>query len=180
MGRIGKQLITIPQEVDVTIDKALVTVKGPKGELRVQIPEGVKIEKTDDALRVSITTDENRALWGTINRLISNNIVGVTKGFSKQLIISGVGYRANIKGDVLVLEVGFSHSIEFPIPDDVTVELEGNNIINISGIDKQRVGQIAAEIRSVKKPEPYKGKGIAYSDEQIRRKQGKQAVGTTE
>ena len=179
MSRIGKQEINIPENVDLKLEPNLVTVKGPKGTLQLIIPASVSIGREKNILTVRVSNPEVKslkALWGTIQRLIVNNIKGVTDGFSRRLNITGVGYRANIEGKKLVLELGYSHKIDFLIPDDLEIKTEGNNVIVISGIDKQVVGQAAAKIRSYRKPEPYKGKGISYAGEVIRRKAGKQAA----
>ncbi|MDD5040336.1 MAG: 50S ribosomal protein L6 [Patescibacteria group bacterium] len=182
MPRIGKKPITIPQGVDVTIAGAHVAVKGPKGTLEFEFHPVVKFEKSGSEIQVTVEKPEeklSRSLWGTSRMLLANMIEGVTKGFEKKLEIHGVGFRAAVSGKKLTLNVGFSHPVEFPFPDDIVVTVE-KNIIKIVGIDKQRVGQIAAEIRAVKKPEPYKGKGIKYSGEIVRRKAGKvvKAVGS--
>ncbi|MEK9165444.1 MAG: 50S ribosomal protein L6 [Patescibacteria group bacterium] len=183
MSRIGKQSINIPEKVEIKFNKNAIAIKGPKGEINFNLPSEIEVNQQENTLTLTIKNFDDssqQSLWGTYNRLINNGIIGVTQGFNKKLNISGVGYRANIKGQTLILEVGFSHAIEYPIPMDVKVEVENNNIIIVSGTDKQRVGQTAAEIRAFKKPEPYKGKGIIYEGEVIRRKQGKQAAGSSE
>lgn len=180
MSRIGKQPITIPQGVDAEIKESLVIVKGPKGVTSVPVPKAVTIREEEGAITVTVTNPSDhrqRALWGTTNRLIGNAMIGVTNGFTKKLLIAGVGYRGEMKGATLVLEVGFTHTVEVTPDEGVTISLEGQNTIIISGIDKQRVGSVASRIRAVKKPEPYKGKGIAYEGEVIKRKAGKQAAG---
>ncbi|MBI4359509.1 MAG: 50S ribosomal protein L6 [Candidatus Jacksonbacteria bacterium] len=180
MSRIGKQPVIIPEGVNVNLTDSVISITGPKGVLSLRIPQNLTIAKQDNAITVNVLNPEDgatRALWGTTGRLISNAITGVTKGFSKKLIITGVGYRAHLKDKTLVLEVGFTHPVEFKPEDGITVALDGTTIIIISGIDKQRVGEYAARIRGVKKPEPYKGKGIAYEGEVIQRKAGKQAAG---
>ncbi len=182
MSRIGKQPVIIPPDVDVEIKETFVMIKGTKGEISVAIPKLVKITKQDNAITVQVENSENhleRSLWGTIQRLLGNAITGVTNGFTKKLLISGVGYRAQMKDKALILEVGFTHPIEFAPQEGVTVTVEGTNVILVSGIDKQRVGALASRIRAAKKPEPYKGKGIAYEGEKIQRKAGKQAAGAT-
>lgn len=182
MSRVGKQPLTVPQGSTIKSMGNVLTITGPKGTLSLTLPSAITVTLPhDDVKTLSVQTknektSQARALWGTYTRLIKNTLIGVTEGFTKKLIISGVGYRANIQGKNLVIEVGFSHPVEFPIPSDVTIQVEPNNALSISGIDKHRVGQVAAEIRNVKKPEPYKGKGIAYGGEIIRRKQGKQAA----
>lgn len=179
MSRIGKKPIIIPKGVDIKLDvldaKVNVNVKGPKGTLDVVLPKGVKIEALDDQLILSIddiTDNKTRAFWGLARNLVNNAVVGVTEGFSKTLEINGVGFKANAQNNKLILNVGFSHPVEYPSRPGIVIETE-KNVIKISGIDKQMVGQTAAEIRKIKKPEPYKGKGIKYSDEVIRRKAGK-------
>jgi large subunit ribosomal protein L6 len=179
MSRIGKQPIITPKEVEVKLNKNSITVKGPKGELTLTIPAQVTVAQKDEVITVSVKDSKeaiSQALWGTIQRLINNNITGVTQGFVKKLNITGVGYRASVQGKILTLEMGFSHPVKYVIPENIEVKVEGNNAIIISGIDKQKVGQVSAEIREIKKPEPYKGKGIAYEDEVVRRKAGKQAT----
>lgn len=177
MSRIGKRPIKIPQGVEVSVDKDKINVKGPKGELSQKIHHKVKIEKNEDELKVKVNDPEDRrqkALWGLFASLINNMIIGVTEGFEKRLEINGVGYGAQLQGDKLILRVGYSHPVEFDLPNGIEAQIE-KNIITISGIDKKLVGETAAQIRSVRKPEPYKGKGIKYIDEIIRRKAGKAA-----
>ncbi len=179
MSRIGKQPIIIPEKVEVKIEGNNIFVKGPKGELTMEKVTAVNVEVKDNEILVTIPEDskkEVRSLWGTTRSIIDSLVTGVVEGFKKQLEINGVGFKAEMKGKVLVLNVGFSHQVEYNIPEDITASVE-KNIITIEGIDKQRVGQITAEIRSIKKPEPYKGKGIKYIDEVIRRKAGKVAKG---
>lgn len=178
MSRIGKQLITIPEGIEVKLEPGKIIVKGPKGELQQEIHPWVKVEQKGDKLIVLVKDPEekkNRSLWGLFRRLIANMISGVTKGFSKQLEITGIGYKAAVQGDVLILHLGHSHPVEYKIPASIEIEVK-KNIITISGVDKQRVGQTTAEIRALRKPEPYKGKGIKYVGEIIRRKVGKTAV----
>jgi large subunit ribosomal protein L6 len=175
MSRLGKLPISLPNGTQVKIEKDLIVVRGPKGELKQKLVEPVKIEVTNEELKVSVPHPERKrekALWGLYRSLINNMVKGVNEGFEKKLEIVGVGYRAEMRGDKLILNVGYSHPVEFTIPADIKSQVDGN-IINISGIDKQRVGEIAAQIRKVRKPEPYKGKGIKYIDEVIRRKEGK-------
>lgn len=179
MSRIGKQPIKIPEEVEVKLEGNLVVVKGPKGELKIEIKPEVKVDIDNKEVTLNPTNDtkQARSLWGTHRSLIANAVLGVTKGFEKKLEIEGVGYRANLEGKDLVLNLGYSHPIKITPPEGIVFSVE-KNIITVSGIDKQLVGQIAAEIRSKRKPEPYKGKGIRYQGEVIRRKAGKKAVGT--
>lgn len=177
MSRIGKKEIILPAGVQVTITGPLVEVKGPKGTLRVTVTPQVTVKQVENALQVSIQDLDNlkqRAQWGLMRTLVANAVIGVTEGFSRQLEINGVGFKATVEGKNLVLKVGFSHLVNFPIPEGLQISVE-KNTITIIGIDKQLVGQAAASIRAVKKPEPYKGKGIKYSDEVVRRKAGKLA-----
>lgn len=178
MSRIGKQPIIIPDGVTVKITDNQINVKGLKGELNQLIHRLVKVEQKGNELIVSVINPEEkkqRAIWGLYRKLIDNMVKGVTEGFSKQLEINGVGYKAVVQGDTLVLNVGYSHSVEYKIPQGIEIKVE-KNIITISGRDKHLVGQTAAEIRAVRKPEPYKGKGIKYIDEVVRRKAGKAAA----
>ena len=179
MSRIGKQLIQIPEGVEVKLDNDLVIVKGPKGELKNQIRQEIKVEINDKEIELKpvIFRKGTQALWGTYRSHIANMIQGVTQGFEKKLEIVGVGYRANLEGKDLVLNLGYSQPIKMNASEGIEFKAE-KNIITVSGIDKQLVGQIAAEIREKRKPEPYKGKGIRYEDEIVRRKAGKKAVGT--
>ncbi len=177
MSRIGKQPIAIPAQVDVTIDNSLVVVKGPKGTLQRVLHEAVILTKDGAALHVTVRDPENnshRALWGLFGRLILNMVSGVTKGFEKKLELNGVGFRAALSGHALTLNVGFSHVVEFPLPEGIEAKVE-KNIITLTGIDKELVGQTAASIRKIRKPEPYKGKGIRYVGEVVRKKAGKAA-----
>ena len=177
MSRIGKSPIPLPSGVTVKIDGNVSVVKGPKGEHRQHIPEGLLFEEKDGILVIT-PSDESKSMGarhGLVRALVANQVTGVTEGFSKRLEIVGVGYRAAVKGSVLDLQLQFSHPVEYPIPADVTINCPDKTVIEVSGIDKQRVGQVAAEIRSFRKPEPYKGKGIRYSGEYIVRKAGKAA-----
>ncbi|OGY47534.1 MAG: 50S ribosomal protein L6 [Candidatus Buchananbacteria bacterium RIFCSPHIGHO2_02_FULL_38_8] len=178
MSRIGKQLIVIPAGIDVKIDDKRITVKGPKGELTQDIHRLVKITQKDNQISISVKNQaekRQKALWGLFKRLVENMIIGVKEGFSKKLEVNGVGYKAVAQGKKLVLNVGYSHPVEYDLSEGVEAGVE-KNIITISGTDKQLVGQTAAEIRSIRKPEPYKGKGIKYIDEVIIRKTGKAAA----
>lgn len=179
MSRIGKMPIDIPAGVDVTIDGSTVTVKGPKGELTRTVHKNITVEKDGAVITVTRPNDENlnKSLHGLTRTLIANMIEGVNKGYTKELEVNGVGYRAAKNGNELVLTVGFSHPVTFKENDDIKIEVPGPNKIIISGSDKQKVGQFAAEVREVRPPEPYKGKGIKYVDEFIRRKEGKAAKG---
>ncbi len=179
MSRIGKMPIDIPAGVDVTIDGSTVTVKGPKGELTRTVHKNITVEKDGAVITVTRPNDENlnKSLHGLTRTLIANMVEGVSKGYTKELEVNGVGYRAQKNGSELVLTVGFSHPVTFKETDDIKIEVPGPNKIIISGSDKQKVGQFAAEVREVRPPEPYKGKGIKYVDEYIRRKEGKAAKG---
>ena len=175
MSRIGKAPIEIPAGVDVTITGQHVTVKGPKGTLSRIIPGEIIVRKEDSTLLVERPNDErqNRSLHGLSRTLVSNMVIGVTDGFSKELEIVGVGYRAEAQGANLRLALGFSHPVNVPAPDGITFEIPVQTRIIIKGIDKELVGQVAANIRSIRKPEPYKGKGVRYAGERILRKAGK-------
>lgn len=182
MSRIGKKPIEIPQGVEIKIQDQEILVKGPKGELKENIHPYVSIEQKDQQIIVNVQKPDNkqqRALWGLYGSLINNMITGVTEGFQKKLEVIGVGFKVELKGDTLVLNLGFSHPIEYKLPAGITAETE-KNLISISGIDKQLVGEVAAQIRKLKKPEPYKGKGIKYEDEVIIKKVGKAAAKASE
>ena len=176
MSKIGRKPINIPEGVDVKIDGSVVKVKGPKGELERKVNPGIKVEQKDNALGISLASkDTENRLWGLERALINNLIIGVSQGFEKKLEVNGVGYRAAVAGKKLNLELGFSHPIEMEIPEGLEVKVQ-KNIISIAGIDRHKVGQFAANIRSQRPPEPYKGKGIKYVEEQIIRKEGKKAA----
>ncbi len=178
MSRIGRLPIKLPEGVKVTIERGNVTVEGPKGKLTQDIRPEITVKLEGDTVVVTRDNDSKRSksLHGLYRNLINNMVIGVSKGFSKSLLINGVGYRAEIQDKFLVLNVGYSNPIYYPIHDDVKISVEGNNKITVEGIDKQRVGQVCAEIRSFRPPEPYKGKGIRYEDEHVRRKIGKTGV----
>lgn len=175
MSRIGRAPITVPAGVDVKIEDGLVTVKGPKGELSQQFNKNIMIELEDGIITVKRPNDEKemRSLHGLTRKLISNMVEGVSQGFTKTLEIVGVGYRASKSGDVLTLNVGYSHPVEMKDPEGIETAVDGTTVIRVMGIDKQRVGEHAANIKKVRKPEPYKGKGIRYQGEYIRIKEGK-------
>jgi len=177
MSRIGKNPIPLPKGVTVAIDGTTSVVKGPKGEHRQHIPAGLSFEEKEGTLVITRPDESKtmRARHGLVRALVANQVTGVTEGFNKKLEIVGVGYRAQVKGKVLDLQLQFSHPVEYPIPDDVTITCPDQTHIVVEGVDKQRVGQVAAEIRAYRKPEPYKGKGIRYEGEQIVRKAGKAA-----
>jgi large subunit ribosomal protein L6 len=177
MSRIGKNPIPLPSGVTVKVDGTTSLVKGPKGEHSQHIPEGLGFEVEDGQLTVTRPDDSKtmRARHGLVRALIANQVTGVTEGFTKKLEIIGVGYRAAVKGKVLDLQLQFSHPVEYPIPEGISINCPDQTHIEVSGIDKQIVGQVAAEIRAYRKPEPYKGKGIRYEGETIVRKAGKAA-----
>ncbi|RDV83377.1 50S ribosomal protein L6 [Ammonifex thiophilus] len=177
MSRIGKKPVPIPEGVEVVIEGNRVAVKGPKGRLEREFPEGVWIEKQDRQLVVHRRSDEPRdkALHGLSRTLLNNMILGVTQGWSRSLEIVGVGYRAAKQGNKLVLSVGYSHPVEIEPPPGIEIEVPAPNKIVVKGLDKEQVGQLAAKIRSIRKPEPYKGKGIRYEGEVVRHKAGKTA-----
>ncbi len=179
MSRIGKQPIDIPEGVEIKIDGDLIIVKGPKGELQNKIRSEIKVEVKDKEVILKPVKfyKGTQALWGTYRSLVANMIEGTTKGFEKVLEIEGVGYKANLEGKDLVLNLGYSHPIKIKSPEGIEFKVE-KNVVTVSGIDKQLVGQVAAEIRGKRKPEPYKGKGVRYQGEVVRRKAGKKAVGT--
>ncbi len=175
MSRIGKKPVPLPKGVTAAVNDNLVSVKGPKGELKLRLVPEVAASLGDDGIAVKPKddTDRARAMWGMQRTLVGNLIRGVTDGFTEKLEISGVGYRAAVQGKSLNLQVGLSHDVNYPIPPGITIVCEKPTMITITGIDKQLVGQVAAEIRSFRPPEPYKGKGVRYASERIRRKEGK-------
>ena len=176
MSRIGNRIITVPAGVTVEENDGVVTVKGPKGELKQKLLKDItmKVEGTEVKLE---RKDENaKAMHGTMNSIINNMIIGVTKGYEKSLEIIGVGYRFNVQGKKLVISAGYSHPVNMQVPEGITVEAASNTEITVKGIDKVLVGEFAANIRKVRQPEPYKGKGIRYKDEHVRRKEGKKAA----
>ena len=177
MSRIGNSPIPIPSGVSVKIDGNTSVVKGPKGEHTQHIPEGLGFEEKDGVLTISRPNESKtvKARHGLVRALVANQIVGVTEGFVKKLEIIGVGYRAAVKGKVLDLQLQFSHPVEYPIPAGIAINCPDNTHIDVTGVDKQQVGQVAAEIRAYRKPEPYKGKGIRYVGEEVLRKAGKAA-----
>ena len=178
MSRIGKLPIELNDKTQVKLEKGLLVVKGPKGELKEKIHELVKVEITEKEIKVNVEKPENkkeRELWGLFRSLIQNMVQGVNEEFEKKLEVNGVGYRVAVSGKKLTLNVGYSHPVDIELPDGISAKVEAN-IITISGINKQQVGDMAARIRKVRKPEPYKGKGIKYVDEVIRRKAGKTAT----
>ncbi|MBN1493111.1 MAG: 50S ribosomal protein L6 [Candidatus Omnitrophica bacterium] len=175
MSRIGKRPITIPQNVKATCEKNVVTVEGAKGKLQQGVDVAIGIDIKDNKISVSRSSNNKRfrAMHGLYRNLINNMIIGVSKGFKRELAIEGVGYKAQMKGKMLVLDLGYSHQIEFKPPEGVIITVPSPTSIIVEGINKQAVGQVAANIREFRKPEPYKGKGIRYMGEYVRRKQGK-------
>lgn len=175
MSRVGKNPIEIPGDVQVSIEGAMVTARGKLGELSHQVSKSVSTSLEEGKVVVRPVDDSKtaRAMWGTTRSLLQSLVTGVSAGFSKQLEINGVGYRAAVQGSTLTLQLGYSHDIDYPIPEGITITCAKPTSISISGANKQRVGQVAAEIRSYRPPEPYKGKGIKYLDEVILRKEGK-------
>lgn len=173
MSRIAKQPVVLPKGVEVEILSGAVKIKGEKGEQVLDLPAGVEVSEQDGALNFKAETPRSRPLAGTYRSLAANFVTGVSNGFEKKLELVGVGYRAQVKGNVLNLALGLSHPVDYPIPDGVEVQTPSQTEIVIRSIDKQKVGQVAAEVRSFRPPEPYKGKGVKYSDEQIIRKEAK-------
>jgi large subunit ribosomal protein L6 len=178
MSRIGRKPVEIPDKVKVDVGDCIVKVSGPLGQLDQSIPAGVPVEIEGNILRVGTPkpTRSNRGDSGLVRSLINNMVIGVTKGYEKKLEINGVGYKAELAGDTLTLALGFSHTIPFKLPKGVKAVVVKNTQVTISGIDKQAVGQVAAQIRAFRKPEPYKAKGVKYADEQVRRKVGKAGI----
>lgn len=180
MSRLGKLPIELKEGVQVKLDGGFVIVKGPKGELREKLHPKVKVEVNDKEVKVSVNNPEEKkekALWGLFASLIRNMVKGVKDGFEKKLEINGIGFKAAVNGRKLILNVGFSHPVEYNLPEGINAQVDGNIII-ISGASKQLVGEVAAQVRRIKKPEPYKGKGIKYVEEVIIRKEGKTAAKT--
>jgi large subunit ribosomal protein L6 len=175
MSRIGKRIVAVPKGVTVTIDGQTVAVKGPKGERSWTVADEIAVTQGDDGLTLGLKADtlRARAMWGLSRTLVDNMVVGVTEGFEKSLDLVGVGYRAALKGPNLSLQLGFSHEVDIVPPAGVTFTVPKQTEIKISGADKQAVGQIAAVIRKLRPPEPYKGKGVRYTGEKVRRKEGK-------
>jgi len=175
MSRIGTHPVRIPSGVEVSLSGEMLTVKGSLGTLRLLVSNEVDASIVDGAVTIAPKSDTklSRAMWGTTRALVNNMVTGVSAGFSVNLEITGVGYRAQVQGDTLNLQLGYSHDIPFQIPKDVRIACERPTVITVSGADRQRVGQIAADIRAYRPPEPYKGKGIRYATETVRRKEGK-------
>ena len=175
MSRTGKKPVTVPSGVTASITDGQLSVKGPKGTLAIPLADEVTYNVEDGKIAVQPANDSKRAraFWGMQRTLIANLITGVTEGYTKKLLITGVGYRANAQGKTLKLQLGYSHDVDFAVPEGIEIKTPDNTTVEISGIDKQQVGQVAAEIRRWRKPEPYKGKGIKYDGEFIFRKEGK-------
>ncbi len=175
MSRIGKKPVVVPGGITATVDGQTVSVKGPKGQLAFVVHDLVSVEQTADGITVTPRDESKKArsLWGMSRTMVSNLVVGVSKGFERKLEITGVGYKAAVQGKSLNLSLGYSHDVNFPIPEGITITCAKPTEILISGIDKQKVGQVAAEIREWRQPEPYKGKGVRYAGEFIVRKEGK-------
>ena len=173
MSRIAKKPISIPSGIEVKISGRAVNVKGPKGNLDIELHETVSIAQDGEALTLSAEAPSAMAMTGTMRSLVSNMVTGVSEGFEKKLELIGVGYRANAKGNSLNLQLGFSHPVDYAVPDGVTVETPSQTEIIVKGADKQKVGQVSAEIRAYRPPEPYKGKGVRYADEYVIRKEAK-------
>jgi large subunit ribosomal protein L6 len=175
MSRVGKKPIAIPEKTQVSLKADILTVKGPKGTLTRQIHPGVKLDIGDTEIKAVIDSQDrkSRALQGLVRSLVANMILGVSVGFERVLQINGIGYRAEAKGKSVLFNLGYSHPIDFPLPDGITAEVDKNDVVKLMGIDKELLGQTAASIRQLRPPEPYKGKGIKYADEYIQRKAGK-------
>jgi large subunit ribosomal protein L6 len=175
MSRVGKKIITIPEKTRVDYKDRVIVVKGEKGTLTRTLHPAVDLEIKDNTISVTIEQEDrkNRSLQGLTRSLVANMVDGVSKGFERVLEIHGIGYRAEMKGKSIVLNLGYSHPIDFPLPEGIDATVDKNNVIRLTGIDKERVGQTAASIRKLRKPEPYKGKGVKYAEEYIQRKAGK-------
>ena len=176
MSRIGNRKIEVPEGVTVKVENDIVTVSGPKGSLSQKMLKGISLEQEGNTITLTRVNDAAKAMHGTMNALLHNMILGVTKGYEKGLEIIGVGYRFNVAGNKLTINAGYSHPVVMDVPEGLTVEAPSNTEIVVKGIDKVLVGEFAANVRKVRKPEPYKGKGIRYKDEHIRRKEGKKAA----
>ena len=176
MSRIGNRILTIPAGVSVNVENTTVTVKGPKGELSTEVNRNITVNVKETEIEVTRKNDNFKAFHGTANANIANMLIGVSEGFEKKLEALGVGYRFALKGNTLVVTAGYSHPVEVEIPKGITLELPSNTEVTVKGIDKCQVGEFAANIRDIRRPEPYKGKGIRYKDEVVRRKEGKKAA----
>ena len=178
MSRVGKKPVPIPEKTKITYENRVITVQGAKGTLTRSIHPAVDLKIEDGVLNVVVLEDKrtSRTLQGLTRSLVANMIIGVNDGFERLLVINGIGYRAELKGKTIVLNVGFSNPVEFDLPEDISAAIERNTNIKLSGIDKEKLGRVAAAIRKIRPPEPYKGKGIKYADEHVRRKAGKAGV----
>lgn len=178
MSRIGNKLIQVPSGVKIQLKDGTVDVQGPKGKLTITVPRGVRFEQKDSTLVASRETEEHRALHGLARALVANAVTGVTTGFKKELDIVGVGYRAEVKGKNLVIALGFSHPVEFPIPEGIQITVDKQTHMVVSGADKGQVGQVAANLRGLRPPDPYKQKGIRITGERLKKKAGKAGAKT--
>ena len=176
MSRIGNRVLTIPANVEIKQENGIISIKGQKGELRHVIPEGIEVNVEGNEIKVTRKSDLYKPFHGTTNALISNMLLGVTEGYVKGLEIVGVGYKFQLQGNKLIVQAGYSKPVEVEVPVGIEIEVLNNTEINIKGINKELVGEFAANIRKIRKPEPYKGKGIKYKEEKIRRKEGKKAA----
>ncbi|HXU50065.1 MAG TPA: 50S ribosomal protein L6 [Candidatus Binatia bacterium] len=179
MSRIGNKIITVPSGVKVQVKEDSVDVQGPKGKMTVAVPAGIKFEQKDGTLIAKRDSDERRALHGLARALVSNAVTGVTQGFKKDLDIVGVGYRAEVKGKSVVLALGYSHPVEFPIPEGIQIAVEKQTHLTVSGADKGQVGQVAANLRGLRPPDPYKQKGVRITGERLKKKAGKAGAKTS-
>jgi len=177
MSRIGKKPVELPAGASIQMEGAIAVVKGPKGNLRVPLPAGISLERKDGHVLLGRESDREAALHGLSRSLIANAVKGVTQGFEKHLDIVGIGYRAERKGDKVVLTLGYSHPIEFPLPDGIDVAVDKQTHMVVKGADRQQVGQVAANLRGLRPPDPYKNKGIRYTGERLKKKVGKAAAG---
>lgn len=175
MSRVGRKIISIPEGTQVSISDRQVRIQGPRGQMTSVVPEGIRFERTEKGVVATRSSDSKRqrALHGLARSLLANAVAGVSQGFKKELDIVGIGYRAELKEKSVVFSLGFSHLIDFPIPEGISVEVERQTHLTVSGVDKQKVGQTAADIRSLRKPDPYKNKGIRYTGEKLKKKVGK-------
>jgi len=178
MSRIGNKIIPVPSGVKIAIKDGLVDIQGPKGKMSVKVPRGIAFEQKDSTLVAKRESDEQRALHGLARALVANAVTGVTTGFKKELDIVGVGYRAEVKGKNVVLALGYSHPIEFPIPEGIQVAVEKQTHMTVSGADKNQVGQVAANLRALRPPDPYKQKGVRITGERLKKKAGKAGAKT--
>jgi large subunit ribosomal protein L6 len=179
MSRIGNKLIPVPSGVKIQVKDGAVEVQGPKGKMNVRVPAGIRFEQKDGTLIAKRDAEEHRALHGLARALVANAVTGVTTGFKKDLDIMGVGYRAEVKGKNVVLALGYSHPIEFPIPEGIQIAIEKQTHMSVSGADKNQVGQVAANLRALRPPDPYKQKGVRITGERLKKKAGKAGAKTT-